>query len=155
MSICKVRWTLINFEKLVHQIISHALPILADQLTDFLAKRNVESVYPDTIGGYIDFSSPVEAFNFMLEEFCKFEDEISDVIDFVIATDKDYVVKQFLQSFLDNWTNYVETMTNICNLVVEFAPNNETLGMQLFDDNFEKAFTVSDITPLRIVLAGG
>lgn len=150
LSICEVRWKLINFESKFHQIVAHAPPILSDRLTGYMAKRNVEVLYPDTTGGLRDYASPMEFFEFVLENFNRFEDEIEDTIDYAASVDKDNATKQFLQSFLATWVDYVATMNNIVDLAEQFAPNSESLGLQIFDDEFEKAFVVSDITPDRI-----
>jgi ferritin len=79
-----------------------------------------------------------------LEEFNRFEDEIANTIDFA-AIEKDRASQQFLQSFLSTWIEYVATMNNIVDLAMQFAPNNESLGWQLFDDEFEKGITVGEI----------
>ena len=145
LSACEVRWKLINFEKLAHIRLAHATPILADRISGFKSKRNVETNYPDTTGGLKDYSSPLEFFNFVLEEFNRLEDEISDTIYFSASVDKDYATTQFLQEFLATWVNYVATMNNVVDLAMAYAPNNESLGLQLFDDEAEKCFIVSAI----------
>jgi hypothetical protein len=141
LSLCEVRWKLINFEKVTHPLIAHSLPLLGDKISSYLSKRNVESFYPDTTGGLKDYSSPLEFFNFVLEEFNRFEDEISNTLDHAIL-EKDWASQQFLQGFLGIWIDYVATMNNIVDLVMQFAPNNELLGLQLFDEGFQKGLTL-------------
>ena len=145
LSLCEVRWKLINFEKITHPLIAHALPLLGDKISSYLSKRNVESFYPDTTGGMKEYSSPLEFFNFVLEEFNRFEDEIANTIDYASSIDKDRATQQFLQSFLSTWIEYVATMNNVVDLAMQFAPNNESLGWQLFDNEFEKGITVGEI----------
>lgn len=145
LALCEVRFKLLNFEKLYHARVAHAAPLLADRITSYASKRNVESVYPDTVGGYKDYQSPLEFFDYMLEEFNRFEDEICDVID-ACAAEKDRATQQFLQGFLATWTEYVATMNNICDLAYAYAPNAEPLGLQLFDNNVEHCFTIEDIS---------
>ena len=143
LSLCEVRWKLINFEKITHPLIAHALPLLGDKISSYLSKRNVESFYPDTTGGLKEYSSPLDFFNFVLEEFNRFEDEIENTIDSAVS-EKDRASEGFLQSFLLTWIEYVATMNNIVDLAIQFAPNNESLSWQLFDDKFEKGITVGD-----------
>lgn len=153
LSLCEVRWKLLKFERLYHVLVAHAAPLLADKITSYMSKRNVEANYPDTTGGMKDYSSPLEFFDFMLEEFNNFEDEICNTIDFA-AVEKDHATKKMLQNFLDTWIEYVATMNNICDLAHAYAPNSEPLGLQLFDSEVEHCFTVSDISPAPLVLEG-
>lgn len=144
LSLCEVRWKLLNFERLYHVLVAHATPLLADKITSYMSKRNVESNYPDTTGGMKDYSSPLEFFDFMLEEFNNFEDEICNTIDFA-GVEKDCATQKMLQNFLDIWVEYVATMNNICDLAYLYAPNSEALGLQLFDNNVEHCFTVPNL----------
>lgn len=145
ISLLEVRWKLLNTAKVIHPSIAHTLPLLGDKISEFQSKRNCESIYPDTIGGLKEYGSPIEFFEFVLEEFNRFEDEIYDTISYA-AMEKDYASKQFLQSFLSEFEDYIATMNNIVDVANAYSTSSDSMAMQLFDNEIEHCLTIPNLS---------
>lgn len=144
ISLLEVRWKLLKTASVIHPSIAHMLPLLGDKISSWQAKRNAESIYPDTVGGSKEYSSPIEFFEFLLEEFNKFEDEICDVIDYA-QSERDHASTQFLKSFLAEFTDYIATMNNIVDIANAYSGTSDPMAMQLFDSEIEHCLTIPNL----------
>jgi len=144
ISLMEVRWKLLKSAPIIHLSIAHMLPLLGDKISSFQSKKNCESIYPDTTGGSKEYSSPLEFFEFVLEEFNKFEDEISDVIDYA-QSEKDHATVQFLKSFLAEFLDYTATMNNVVDVANSYSRTSDPMAMQLFDRDVEKCLLIPNL----------
>lgn len=143
MSLLETRWKMLTSAKYLHGLVAHAMLVLADYIGEYLSSKNCEVIYPATLIGDQEYSSPLEFFNFMLEEFYKVEDEIEDIIDGVIA-EKDNSSRNFLDGFLSKWQGYVITMQNVSEIANLYGSDSKSL--QQFDDEIGNSITVGDIS---------
>lgn len=139
MSLLSTRWKMLNTAKVLHPKFAHATPALADFLSDYLDDRGCEVIYPATTIGNQNYDSPIAFFEFIMEEFVKFDNQIEDIIDAAVA-DGDHATKAFLDGFHMKWVPYVASMANILDVAKAYGstPN----GMQLFDVVVENCLKV-------------
>ncbi len=101
VSLFTVKFVMPNTSAIIHQKIAHYYPILADDITNYMAQRNCTTVYGETMAGNQDYSEPIECFNRMLEINLDLEDTVKDAI-IVCEENGDYTTKVFLDGFLRN-----------------------------------------------------
>lgn len=151
MSVISVKHKALNSAKILHPILAHNFPLIADSVTELQQKRNMLSRYPATPEGNETYENPLQFYEVALEEFHNTEDVIEDALDLAMLQ-KDHVVKSFLNGLLNTWANYIETMENIVDVCKMYG--DDPRGQQMFDDEIEHCITVKQIVPEVIELDG-
>lgn len=90
---------------IVHLEMAHHMPLLADEIGDYLESRNFSESYPATMADYTEYVNPKECFDKILEFFVDLEDSICKVIDKAL-NQQDRLTAKFLQDFLMEVKNY-------------------------------------------------
>ena len=139
MSLLSTRWKMLNCARVLHPKLAHATPALADSLSDFLDDRGCEVIYPATTIGDQEYENPIAFFEFIMDEFVKFDNQIEDIIDAAVA-EGDHATKAFLDGFHMKWIPYVATMANIVDVAKSYGAT--PMGMQLFDVVIETCLKV-------------
>lgn len=101
VSLLTVKFVMPNTSNIIHQKIAHYYPILADEITDYMAQRNCTAIYGETMAGNQDYAEPIDCFNRMLEINLALEDVVKNAI-IVCSENGDYTTKVFLDGFLRN-----------------------------------------------------
>ncbi len=84
---------------IIHLKMSHKMPLLADEIGDYLESRNYSECYPATLADYTKYSNSRECFDKILEYFIDLERSIKNVIDKAID-EGDKMTMKFLHDFL-------------------------------------------------------
>ncbi len=105
MSILSIKFVMNKTSNILHPLISHAMPLLADEISNYQDSRNVLTVYLDTPKDDTDYNTPLELF----ETFYNFMEELEQSIDDgirVAINNNDRMTKVFLERFLLKINNY-------------------------------------------------
>lgn len=120
---------------IVHLEMSHEMPLLADEIGDYLESRNYSECYPATLADYTKYSNSKECFDKILEYFIDLERSIKDVIDKAID-EGDKMTMKFLQDFLLEINTYTAMALTLVD-ASEMYGHEPKDNMQL-DSNIKK-----------------
>lgn len=125
---------------IVHKNMAHKLPLLADELGDYLESRDYSEGYPLTPADFTEYETSREIFERILEYFLDLEGCVSDVISKAIE-ERDYLTSYFLQKFLYEVCEY----TVMAKALVDYSIKNDCTPKDdmRYDANVEDFLEVS------------
>lgn len=93
--------------EVVHHYVAHAMPALADEVSDQMLKLSARPVrYP--IGGYLtDYEEPVDVFKALVETLGNLRQHVRELIEIADLNDDDEV-RIFAEEFLMKLLDYVK-----------------------------------------------
>ena len=133
-----VKFVMKNIAKYIHDM-AHQMPLLADQIGDYLESRNHDEGYLETISDFTDYINSRECFDKILKYFIDLESVISSVID--NASD-DKTTKKFLNNFLNDVKDYTEKALFLVDLSEQYGCDPKD-NMQ-FDSNIVGLLSAGD-----------
>lgn len=98
-SLLTVTFVMSNTESILHSELAHIYPLLADDITNYMADRDCTAIYGATPAGDQNYESPLEMFNKILE----IQTELEILTKKSIALSEaqlDITTKVFLEEFL-------------------------------------------------------
>lgn len=103
----EVDFVMPNTSEMVHSKIAHEMPLLADEITEYAASRNVKLHRPVVPANKKDYNNIKEIFDEFLEYMVDLERMVSKVIDDCVEED-DKTTKAVLSSFLKELIPYTK-----------------------------------------------
>jgi len=147
MSILSIKFVMNKTSNLLHVLISHAMPLLADEISDYQDSRNVLTIYLDTPKDDSDYDTPLQLF----ETFFNFMEELEQSIDDGIRIAKennDKMTKIFLEKFLLQINNYTAQAILLCDKAEMYG--NNTMAWMSFDRHIEDFIIVKPLPQKNI-----
>jgi hypothetical protein len=138
MSILSVKFAMNNTVNLIHPKLAHIYPKLADVVSDYQGDRNCLTVYGDTPLDNMDYVSPQDFFERILDYMIDLESQCYEVLN-KAQDESDITTVIFLQNFI----NTLIPVTSQCLLFVDKCEAYKGDWMS-FDHNIEDFITLSD-----------
>lgn len=102
-----VKFAMPKFSNYIHINMAHQMPLLADEIGDYLESRNHDEGYPDTPADFSDYRNPRECFDKILRYFLDLEIFIGTIIE-KASQEKDFNVKSLLLDFIREINKFTE-----------------------------------------------
>lgn len=115
-SVIRIDFVMPNTADIVHLHFAHAMPLVADEVSDYAFDRNYAINYPATPKDYSHYTGLKEAFSKLLMFMRDLERITSEGIDLAIAED-DKTTKVFLDKFLRKLVPYTAMFLDLCDYV--------------------------------------
>lgn len=137
----EIRFVMPITSNIVHLKMAHQMPLLADEIGDYLESRNYSEGYPMTMADFTVYNSSRECFDKILDYYVDLEQAIIVAIDKAIA-ENDKMTMKFLHDFLLEVKDYTAMALTLVD-VSECYGSEPKDNMQL-DSNIKKIMKVAE-----------
>lgn len=124
MSMLEVKFVMNKTSATLHPLLAHAMPKLADDVSDYQGSRNNLTVYPETPEGAEDYNSPIDLFEKMLEFQLSVEEAVYEAIVYAMES-KDLMTYAFLNGFLLKLNPYTNQMILLSDKIKMYGDNKK------------------------------
>lgn len=121
-------------ESILHPLLAHKYPLLADQISGYMESRNQMADYLETPTDTTVYDNLIDIFNKYLDYQEELEEMVKECIE--IAKDEDDIsTKVFLESFLLEILKYTNQAILLCDKAEMYG--EDKFNRMLFDEHIE------------------
>ena len=142
MSILSVKFVMNKTSNLLHGLLAHAMPLLADKISEYQDSRNILTTYLDTPKDDSDYDTLLELFETFLNFMIDLENTIDQGIQISI-NNKDRMTKIFLEKFMLEINNYTAQAILLRDKAEMYG--NDPKSYMSFDRHIEDFIIVSPL----------
>jgi len=142
MAILSTKFVMKRTSDVLHPVLSHAYPLLADIISDYQDSKNCITEYLDTPTNIVDYESPIELFQTYLNYNLELEELIYECIS-ICMDEGDRTTKVFLDKFLLQIQEYTSQGQLLLDRVSQY--DNTPSGRMEFDRDIERVIFISQL----------
>lgn len=142
MSILSVKFVMKKTSDILHPVLSHAYPLLADIVSDYQDSKNCLTDYLDTPTDKSDYESPIQLFEIFLNYSLELEEFIFECIS-TCMDEGDKTTKVFLDKFLLQIQEYTSQAQLLLDRMSQYE--NTTSGWMDFDRDIERIVFIKQL----------
>ena len=142
MSVLSVKFVMKSTVDVLHPLLAHSYPLLADQISDYQDSKDCLTDYLDTPTDKSDYNTPKDAFVAYLDYSKELEEFIDECVQ-ICKDNGDRTTKVFLEKFLLE----IQKFTSQAQLLVDKAESygNSPSQYMEFDRDIQKMIIVQPV----------
>lgn len=143
MSQLSIKFVMNKTSNILHGLLAHSFPLIADKISDYQDSRNCMTIYPSTHMDDKDYNTPLEIFEVFLENMQDLENLVSESI-LLAKLENDRMTKEFLVKFLLSLQPFTNQALLLCDKMEKYGETN--LSYMLFDANINDFIVVEKVS---------